>query len=147
MIIQLFSDWFLSLFIFEYFAEHPYLLCSPLLLPFVLVDEQFDVSLCLLQRFFQLFYLVVLVLLVLVHALQQDLNFFILYFDLAREVVNLRLLGLYGFFFLLYFEPLFVLLLLDLCDLLLDELDDLVLILHLLSARRQLLLYFSELLT
>lgn len=113
----------------------------------MLVYEQFDVSLCLLQRFFQLFYLVVLVLLVLVHALQQDLNFFILYFDLAREVVNLRLLGLYGFFFLLYFEPLFVLLLLDLCDLLLDELDDLVLILHLLSTRHQLLLYFSELLT
>ena len=70
-------------------------------------------------------------LLVLVHALKKDLNLVVLDVDLSRQLLELGLLALYCFLLVLHFEALFVLLVLDLGDLLLNELDDLVLVFEL----------------
>jgi len=83
-------------------------------------------------------------LLVLVHALKKDLNLVVLDVDLSRQLLELGLLALYCFLLVLHFEALFVLLVLDLGDLLLNELDDLVLVFELLSCLRKAILCFAK---
>ena len=85
-------------------------------------------------------------LLVLAHSIEQDLDLFVLDVYLPGVLVELLLQVGDGLFFLLHLGLLAFLFLFDLGDFLLDKLNDLVLVFHLLFGLNQLLLGFCQLL-